>query len=963
MPANRSKFFIQAGLILLCFQVAVPATPGADRALPTDEEVPNVVVVGFKDSAAPALSANRLQALGAGNTFRIQELQKLMPARATGLYKTPAAGRLDNIYFIRYDGSAAPETVAKELGKDPSVEFAEPKYIRRLYAIPNDSLYEQQYDLPLMQMPGAWDLAKGENGDVVVAIIDGGTDITHPDLAANLWTNPDEIAGNGIDDDNNGFIDDIHGARMYDHSGDPTRPAYLTFYGPHGTHTAGLACGVTDNNIGIAGASWNARLMPVHTGSATDEDKIVYGFEGILYALDKGARILSCSWGGSNRSEYESRVVDYLTSLGAVMVAAYGNDSISSESQYPAAYPGVIGVAASDRYDRKASFSSYGYSVDVCAPGENILSCHPFSYAYESGYGTDSGTSMSTPLVAGAIALVLTQHPQWTARQAAEQVRATCDNLDALNSRYAGKLGRGRVNAYRALTESTPAIRLEKTAIIDDDGVIRPGEKIKITVTLKNYLAAAGNVSLNLSDKSSYVTITDGTQTVASVGTLQQLDVTGAFEFQVAANTPSGHTITFVLDISAGDYHNSEFFTLTVLPSFGNLSINHVATSVSNIGRIGFGDPNNGQDGIGFKYLGGPNLLCEGAIICGTGPDRISNAARGIKVGQTQINDDDFLASANGNVSIIAPGSRSDEESLTAFEDKIATNPMNILISQQTFAINQDPYRDIILFRYVITNQSLIGLTNFCFGLYFDWDLDGGTFATNVATYDSIRRLGIVYDTGKGPDTNVGVQLLTAQPISYRAIYNDPSDPGNPSWGLHDGFTDSEKWQAISGGLSQITAGPADISNVIAAGPLSIPANGNAEVVFALMAAPSKAELLQTADRTAALWKSLFPTPVENEPIPEEPWNFTLGQNYPNPFNPETSIRFTLPAAGSVELAIFDLTGRRIRTLIDNIMPAGTHSAIWDGRNDQAEMAASGSYFYVLQSGSLKQVRRMILLH
>ncbi|MBN2357295.1 S8 family serine peptidase [candidate division KSB1 bacterium] len=949
-------------ILVIMIQSAQSARLSGQPADAQGSVLPNTVVLALRETPTGMMLLRQTGDTdldGLINRYHITHLEPLVKTDRLRLYKQKPHTRIDNIFFAHYDSPQSPHEVAAALRENPNVEFAEPKYIRHLNVTPNDSLISQQYHLNLIRASQAWDVIKGEEGSIVIAVVDGGTDINHPDLIANLWENPDEIPGNNLDDDQNGYIDDVHGARMADQKGTPARDSYLTGYGSHGTHTAGITAAVTNNGRGIAGVSWNARIMAVHAGSMTEESQIPYGYEGILYAVEEGARVISCSWGGSSRSEYEARITDYVNELGAVIVAAYGNDGFETEAQYPAAYSGVCGVAATNRYDRKASFSSYGFSADICAPGEQIYSLYPYNR-----YGYMSGTSMATPVAAGVISLIMTQNPSWSGLQAAEQLRVTADTIDNINDeKYRGKLGRGRVNAYRALTESWPSIRIEELAIVDQDSLIKPGEKIKITLKLKNYLAAAQNISLTLSENSGYAEMTKASATLTALATGEEKTLTESFEFQVNENAPSGHPIPFTLAIETGAFRDYDHFTLVVLPSFGTISINHISTTVTNLGRIGFGDPGSSDNGIGFKYRNGPNLLFEGAVIVGTGPNRISNAARGLIVGTGQANDEDFNTAWNGDLVINTPGSRSDQESIAAFEDSRAQNPLNVHITQQTFALNRDPFKDIVLVRYTVQNQSITSLSNFYFGLFFDWDMDGGSFATNVADYDAERRLGYVYDSGLGPDTYIGIQLLTDDNISYRAIYNDHAHPANPSWGLHDGFTDAEKWQSISGGLSQTRAGPADVSNVIASGPYTMTPNGTVQVDFAFIAGNDLQQLQQNADVVLQMYEQLFSTDIEEPSQPFTPLTFSLQQNYPNPFNGSTTIAFETAQMGKVELAVYDITGRKIQGLVDGDLPAGRHQVIWDGKDHSGRIVGSGAYFYRLETeAGFKYTAKMLFL-
>jgi hypothetical protein len=241
--------------------------------------------------------------------------------------------------------------------------------------------------------------------------------------------------------------------------------------------------------------------------------------------------------------------------------------------------------------------------------------------------------------------------------------------------------------------------------------------------------------------------------------------------------------------------------------------------------------------------------------------------------------------------------------------------------------------------------------------LFFDWDLDAETYSTNVIDFDAARNLGYTYDTGSGPDTYAGITLLTDQNISYRAIYNDDGASGNPSWGIYDGFTDAEKWEAISGGVVYSQAGPEDVSQVIAAGPISIAPGEKNVVAFAMLAGDNLLDLQNNSDASNMFWQQLEPLDVESEKKNRVVKNFELGQNYPNPFNPLTKIEFKIPSAQYVRLEIYNSTGQKVADLIDQNLGSGRYEVSWDARN-----FASGVYFYQLRAGSFVQRRKMLLV-
>ncbi len=922
--------------------------------------VPNVVIVKFKERPDPATARAATGSSGLEARLQKHGVYRLEPllAEAPSRQGTAASLNLSKIYFVYFAANISPFLVAEDLRQDDQLEYAEPKYLHTLAAPPNDPEYADQSFFNTIRAAQAWDLVKGEQGSAVIAVIDGGSDRDHPDLQANFWVNADETPGNGLDDDNNGYKDDVNGWNFANNSGDPTGLGTTPQNADHGTHTAGLACAVTNNSVGVAGVSWNAKLMGVNASSPNADRSISFGYEGVLYAANNGAHVISLSWGRQGgASAFEQEVIDYATSMGAVVVAAAGNDN-SSALSYPAAYRHVLAVANTLNSDVRGGSSNFGTWVDVAAPGTNILST-----LNNGQYGAISGTSMSCPLVAGVVALVKTLHPDWTGVQAAEQVRVTADNIDAQNPNFIGLLGRGRINALRAVTENVPSLRVANVtfADADADGVIEPNESVTVQVSLIDYLAPVTNVNLALSENDAYVTLNAASGAIAAIGTLEEKSPAAPFRFTVAGNAPSGHPIEFTLSISAGTYSDKDRFSLTILPTYGSLSVNNIETTVTNIGRLGYADSEQLGQGIGFKYQGGASLLFEGAILAGNSLNHVSNAVRGAFVNNQMVYDKDFTIASGGDLRINRPGARTDEESLGIFEDKAATTPMNVRITQETFAASRAPYEDVILLRYTVENLNATELSNFYFGYFFDWDV-GTSATTDVAEYDAERRLGYCYNTGAGTKTYAGMSLIEGANPSFRAIYNNQNATGNPSWGIYDGFTDVEKWESLLGGVSITKAGPEDVSYVIGSGPHTIPANGKVTLGFALLAGTNLQDLQTNADAAVQFWNELFVMAVEAGPSPSLPREFALEQNYPNPFNPETLVKFQLPKAAHVRLEVFDLTGRKIRTLGLQKFAAGVHATKWDGKNDAGEPAPSGVYLYRLQAESFVQSRKMILL-
>jgi len=334
---------------------------------------------------------------------------------------------------------------------DSSVEYAEPDYMARLTYEPNDPYHNDghQWGPQKIFAPQAWDLCTGAS-NVVIAVLDWGVDLQHPDLATEMWTNPGEIAGNGIDDDGNGYVDDVYGWDFANDDHDPQDD-----YG-HGTHMAGIAAAATDNGVGIAGVAFNSSIMAVKVGDGTTGQAaysdIAYG---LMYAADNGAKVINLSLGAYAYSSFLGGAVSYAWDAGCVIVGAAGNNN-KSDSFYPAAYDNVIGVSGTDQNDAKASWSNYNsyagpYNVAVAAPGVSIYSSY---WNSGSTYAHMSGTSMSAPHVAGLAALLFAQDGTRSNATVRAIIEETADDLgDAGWDQY---YGHGRVNAYRAVIVQPP---------------------------------------------------------------------------------------------------------------------------------------------------------------------------------------------------------------------------------------------------------------------------------------------------------------------------------------------------------------------------------------------------------------------------------------------------------------------------------------------------------------------------
>jgi subtilisin family serine protease len=342
--------------------------------------------------------------------------------------------------------------------------------------VPNDTFWGQQWYMRQVHAPEAWAVTTGSR-DLIVAVIDTGVDITHEDLRSNIWTNSKEVPGNGVDDDNNGYVDDVHGWNYVTKTPD-VRPVYLADQydeaWSHGTLVASLLGAKGDNDIGIAGMVWNVKILPLVVLDGNGEGSVDDILSAIRYAVSQGASVINLSLTSYDEDPRLDELVRNVSAAGVVLVAATGNGedlsgiNIDTLPTYPAcsdaddAKESVLGVSGTDTLDQRAPYANFGKRcTDISAPAQDLFGARP-SYprvgettSTVSGYVGDMvGTSLAAPLVSGVAALLKSAHPSWTAAQIREQIERTADPIDgSASTLHGGALGFGRLNAGRALTE------------------------------------------------------------------------------------------------------------------------------------------------------------------------------------------------------------------------------------------------------------------------------------------------------------------------------------------------------------------------------------------------------------------------------------------------------------------------------------------------------------------------------
>lgn len=363
-------------------------------------------------------------------------------------FKTKNAG-LQKVYKISFTNFAQVNALIKDLYQFSFLEYAEKAPIYQLSDTPNDFASSQQWSLEKINAAQAWNVAEGSS-TIKVAIVDNAILASHEDLITNRWTNPLEIPNNHSDDDGNGFVDDIYGYDVADMDKNPEPPANALNTGnfTHGTHCAGIAAGTTGNGIGISSIGNGIQFISVKcTPDSYTTNTLTESYAGVDYAIAAGADIISMSFGGTHNYQTWDILIQAAQEEGILMVAAAGNSN-NETVFYPAGYSYVIAVGSTALHDDKSSFSNFGEWVDVMAPGSGIYSTLP-----ENGdtYGNLSGTSMACPMVAGLAGLLKSTDPTMTVQKLKGLIFGGCDNINGENEAYIGKVGAGRINAFRSM--------------------------------------------------------------------------------------------------------------------------------------------------------------------------------------------------------------------------------------------------------------------------------------------------------------------------------------------------------------------------------------------------------------------------------------------------------------------------------------------------------------------------------
>ena len=842
---------------------------------------------------------------------------------------------LNKFFRIKYKGKIDPSELSAEIleSNRDLLEWAEPEFVYNADFIPNDPVIGSQYHIGKINSYQAWDLTQGDTS-VFIGIVDSGSDLDHPDLAANIKYNyADPI--NGIDDDNNGYIDDFKGWDFYYFDNDPN----IMGGSDHGSHVSGCASQVANNNVHGAGPGFKCKLRITKHAPDVPDNSIYNSNDGIVYQYQNGAKVINCSFGSSFFSSATQNIINNAWNAGTVICASAGNEG-QNIPRYPGSYDNVVSVAASNSSDIKASFSNYHSTVDVIAPGESILST-----VWNDSYAIYSGTSMSSPVTSGVVGLIWSKYPSWTPTQVVERLKLGVDSIYNLNPAYIGELGTGRVNAFKCVSD-LPIISLLSNNASDslygnNDKVFEADEVVTFTITYKNIWFSGNNISLRLVTSDPDVTIVQDSVYVGNLSAYTTYSTTpnATFRVKAKATCPFDKSVSFTLKTSSNAYADniSAGFNVTFRQGWANHTVNNLKMSLTKDGAVGKKSQAYGN-GLTITGYTGAQML-EAGLMIGVSNTKVSDVCRRGFI-PANVSDTDFTAITAYQMN--TPGMYSDQDGKGYFNDNGAgSDKIGVTVRSESFAWNNSADANYIILRYTIKNTSGGNISNMYSSIYMYYT-PNGTNGSNISAVNTANKLGY---SRNNTVTNpyLGVRLLSDQTLNFKAMN---------AVEVLTGFTTQEKWDAMSNGIAVDSVGPTLTCFVISAGPINLNNNDSVVVGFAVVKGNDLADLI-TNSNTAKSRFNVIGIEQISTIIPDK---FELYQNYPNPFNPSTTIKFDVAKTGDVKIRMYDIIGREVSYFNRELQP-GSYKYDFNGAG-----LASGIYFYRLESAYFTDVKKMILL-
>lgn len=732
---------------------------------------------------------------------------------------------LSLIYLFKYSISQDPKVIGSKMMSSGFFEYSEPFFLHQELFSPNDPEIGSQYHLTNIKAYEAWDIAQGDT-NIVMAITDTGIELTHGDISGNIKYNYlDPI--NGIDDDGDGYIDNYYGWDMGDNDSDPSLDG-----NGHGQYVSGTAGATTNNGVQTAGVGYKSKILPIKVLNASGY--LVGTYNAIVYAADHGAKIINCSWGSVDSwSQYGQDIITYAAiTKNCLVVCSAGNDN-NEGLFYPASFDFAMSVAASNISDNKWNYlwnkgSNYNEHVDISAPGHNI-------YTLNFGNGTRTGlagTSFAAPIVSGAAAVAWSMYPSYTGLQIGELLKATADSMELIpgNESYEGKLGEGRLNMYRSVTESGfPGLYMHDFNFTgNNQNKLAPGDTITASGVILNYLAPSSiGTTVRITTNSPYIKMVDSIITIGTIPTDGSLNISSTpFKFVVLPGMSASEAVGFVFTMTDGTYNSKRYTEEVFNIDFVDIEVNKLGTSVGASGKLGYNILQQQTEGLGVTYNGSSSILYHLGLMVADNASQVS-----------YVLDGDF--DTQDVLQVHDPGVESDYDVYTGYNDQPADSSLDISINQKTLAWSETKRDKFVLVECQVFNNSATTYSNLHLGIYADWDI--GAAGANQANFDATTNTAYVSESG---GVFGGIHLLDYSTLHHYA-YNNDGTGGSAS--IYDGYDENEQYTHLTGGNSRTASDVTDASHLIGNGPYTLAAGDSMFFTFAIVVGDSLTDIQNAA--------------------------------------------------------------------------------------------------------------------
>ncbi|MBX3102802.1 MAG: S8 family serine peptidase [Bacteroidetes bacterium] len=765
---------------------------------------------------------------------------------------------LSLVYAVHYLADTDPLEVALRLSCLPQVAYAEPEFVYEPFGEynPNDPWAGGQWYIDRIQARRAWLLCKGDS-NVVVGFTDTSFMWDHQDLFPSLRINRADIPWDGIDNDEDGYVDNTYGWDMVGSvpgllqpDGD-TRP-WINPNTPggmdHGTMVAGLGAARTDNAMGVTSPGFQCRFLPVKCSYDSNQGgnaSILLGYDAVQYAASQGAHIINCSWGGTGYSLYAQDVIDYVTHNKNALVVAAGGNVVANRIHYPAGYAGVLGVAGTGSNDMIAT--SWGPHIDVLAPGASTTT-------HQSGGYWNSlvpYSSFASPLAAGCAALVRSYYPHFTAQQVLHCLRMGADDVSSLHTDpdIRANLGAGRINLYKSLTLQYPAISHHDLVVKDhQDEVFRAGDTLWLSGSLSNQLFPATNLTVTAISQSPWVTGLQNSQMLGQMASLSELPLADkGLSLRILPGVPVDHLAAITLRYQDGMYVAEERVYVLLNPGTLDLHSAGMQVTASRQGHWAYRQQAGTQpSGFGLSVFD-KSFLSRGGMVLAQGTHVLQNMEL---AGPDSVSD--FVL--QGQL-LRQPATNQYAARLTGSWQTHSPEPTapNIRITQELYGFEQAPHERIIIGRQHLANPLGFHQQGLTFALYHNAGIS--TYLTQDTTgYDAAERLQYVmgYErlaTGALVPRWLGVVWLetpdAAQPLMHSL----------PGWQLRP-IPPAQLNNLLQTDVPREYG--RDLQHFFGFRDMEIPAGGTRTLGFALVAGTTLSELKVQAQLAREKYRCLF---------------------------------------------------------------------------------------------------------